>query len=244
MAKLNQIVAIEKGIKAAAYSALTDWHKLAQKPDLFNGFQKTYQKRDEDSEDLPSEQKRVQQTVPVMLRAVQQTIADLWQVTARKEWSNGQATASVIVAGVTILADVPVTYLLFLEKQVTDLRTFVEKLPILDVTEDWQADPTTDLYKTLPVSTHRTKKNQRPLVLYPATPEHPAQTQLITEDIVAGYWSTVKYSGAMTAPDQRLLAEKVEALLRAVKEAREAANNREESAVPSVSTAIFGYLFG
>ena len=44
MAKLNQIIAIEKGIKSRVYGDLTELNKAIQKPDLFNGFQKTYQK--------------------------------------------------------------------------------------------------------------------------------------------------------------------------------------------------------
>ncbi len=38
MAKLNQIIAIEKGIKSKAYAHVTELHKACQKPDLFNGF--------------------------------------------------------------------------------------------------------------------------------------------------------------------------------------------------------------
>lgn len=59
-AKLNQIIAIEKGVKAQTYSALTEIHKAVQKPELFNGFAKTYQKVNEEGEDLPAERKRVQ----------------------------------------------------------------------------------------------------------------------------------------------------------------------------------------
>ena len=60
MAKLNQIIAIEKGVKARVYGELTELHKAVQKPELFNGFSKTYQKKDDDGEDLPAEKKRVQ----------------------------------------------------------------------------------------------------------------------------------------------------------------------------------------
>jgi hypothetical protein len=60
IAKLNQIIAIEKGIKSRVSSELTKLYKTVQKPDLFNGFSKIYQKKDEESEDLPPEQKRVQ----------------------------------------------------------------------------------------------------------------------------------------------------------------------------------------
>ena len=33
------------------------------------------------------------------------------------------------------------TYLLFLEKQLTDLHTFVKKLPVLDAAESWVQRP-------------------------------------------------------------------------------------------------------
>ena len=154
------------------------------------------------------------------------------------------ATAPLRVEGLELAAEVPVTFLLFLEKQLTDLRTFVDKLPVLDGNETWYDDPNTGLYRTDAVQTHRTKKVQKPLVLYPATPEHPAQTQLVTEDIVAGYWNTVKHSGAIQAPRKVVMAERVEKLLRAVKEAREAANGIEEVAVPNIGEVVLEYVFG
>ncbi|HEX5084517.1 MAG TPA: hypothetical protein VFY40_20945 [Blastocatellia bacterium] len=40
MSKLNQIVAIEKGVKSRVYGEITEMRKLSQKPDLFSGFSK------------------------------------------------------------------------------------------------------------------------------------------------------------------------------------------------------------
>ena len=244
MGKLNQIIALEKGIKSQSYATVSELHKLSQKPELFSGLVKTYQKRDEESEDLPSEHKKVQFTVPQVLKSTQDALSDICAITARKEWSNCAAMANILVDGVPLAHGVPVTYLLFLEKQLTDLRTFIDKLPVLDGNEDWHDDPNTGLYRTEAVQTHRTKKVQRPLVLYDATKEHPAQTQLVTEDIIAGYWNTVKYSGAMPLPQKVAMAERVEKLLRAVKEARETANGIEEVQVPAVGEDVLGYVFG
>lgn len=247
MAKLNQIIAVEKGIKSRVYGAITDLDKAIQKPDLFNGFAKSYQPKDDDGETLPPERKRVQHVVTDVLRTVARLSTEWMDVTARKDWSNTQARASVVINEgtankVVILADVPVTYLLFLEKQLTDLRTLVGRLPTLDDGESWQLDAESGLYKTEPVQTHRTRKVQRPLVLYPATAEHPAQTQIITEDVIAGFWSQVKQSGAMPRTKKEALEERVEALLQAIKRAREAANAIDEFAAPAVGSAIFGYL--
>lgn len=244
MAKLNQVIAIEKGIKSGVYSALTDFNKAAQKAELFNGFQKNYKKRDEDSEDLPSEHKRVQFSTGAVLQSVERELTQLMSVTARKDFTNCVAKGNVMLDGNVIIADVPVSYLLFLEKQLNDVRTLVNNLPVLDIGEDWSKDPNSGLYKTEPTATHRTKKVQKALVLYPATPEHPAQTQLVTEDVIAGYWELTKHSGAMPRPDKNALLGRIEKLLQAIKEAREAANMADEVSVPNVGSAVFSYLFG
>jgi len=243
-AKLNQIIAIEKGIKARVYGELTELHKAIQKPDLFNGFAKTYLKKEDDGEDLPQERKRAQFVVSDLLRRVQVSGTELMDVTARKDWTNCAATADVIVDDEPILEDVPVSFLLFLEKQLTDMRTFVDNLPVLDEAESWSRDEHSGLFKTEPTQTHRTRKVQKPIVLYPATPEHPAQTQLITEDVIAGFWSQVKQSGAMPKPDKQALATRVEKLLQAVKQAREAANSMDEVETPRVGDVFYGYIFG
>lgn len=245
MAKLNQIIAIEKGIKSRVYGDITTLNKAIQKPELFNGFSKTYAKKDDDGEDLPAEKKRVQFTVPEVLKATERGMTELMEVTARKDWTNSDARASITVNGSgPLLTDVPVTYLLFLEKQMTDLRTFIGNLPVLDESEDWSKDENSGLFKAAPTQTHRTKKLQKPVVLYPATPEHPAQTAMVTEDIIAGFWTQVKQSGAMPKPEKEALMERVEKLVQAIKEAREAANAADEIKPPDVGGAIFGYLMG
>lgn len=242
MAKLNQIIAIEKGIKSRTYSEFGELHKAAQKQELFNGFSKTYQKKNEESEDLPAENKRVQYTVNDVLRNGARILTELFDVTARKDYTNCAAKADVKVDEVVIIKAAPVSYLLFLEKQLTDLRTFAGALPVLDNAENWDLDPNSGLFKTDPIQTHRTKKIVRPIVLYNATPEHPAQTQLVTEDILAGYWNQVKQSGAMPAPDKAALLNRIEILLQAVKQAREEANGLDEVATPEVGEAVFNFL--
>jgi hypothetical protein len=244
MAKLNQIIAIEKGIKSSAYGALTELNKAAQKPDLFNGFSKTYRKKEEDGEELPPEGKRVQYTSGEVLRAAERALTDLVDVTARKDWSNCVAKADVVIDGKTLIASAPVSFLLFMEKQLTDLRTLVGNLPVLDVAEDWKSDPNSGLYRTEPTETHRTKKMQKPIVLYAATPEHPAQTQLITEDVIAGWWVLTRQSGAMPKPEKQKLQDRIDKLIQAIKQARESANMFDETDAPAIGAPVFGYLLG
>lgn len=242
-AKLNQVIAIEKGIKSRVYSEVGEIDKVLQKPDLFNGFAKEYRKFDEDGEDLPPERKRVQHVVKDEMRRVAKLSTEWMDVTARKDWANCEARADIVLADDIILRSVPVTYLLFLEKQLTDLRTMVGRIPVLDDSENWTYDEASGLFKTDVARTHRTKKVPKPIVLYPATEQHPAQTQLYTEDVLAGHWHTTRHSGAMTKPDKEKLAERVEKLLQAVKAAREEANGADAPDDSRVGDAVFGYLF-
>lgn len=242
MAKLNQIIAIEKGIKSRVMAGLTDLNKLVQKPDLFNGLSRVYQKKDEDGEDLPPERKRVQHVASAVLSSAAGLLTELMDVTARKDWTNCLATADIVVDDKIIIKAAPVPYLLFLEKSLTDLRTFVGNLPILDDAETWTMDIGSGLRRSEMTSTHRTKKVQRPIVLYPATTEHPAQTQLITEDVIVGHWQATRQSGAMAKTEKEAILTRIEKLLRAVKEAREAANGIDEVKTESVGDAIFAYI--
>ncbi|MDX3230953.1 hypothetical protein [Streptomyces sp. ME19-01-6] len=243
MAKLNQIIAVEKGVKSKSQQDLTAAHHGLQKPALLAGISRTYQPKDEEGEQLPPESTRVQVKAEDVLRDTAAILTRLFDVTATKDWSNCAARADVTVEGRTLLRDVPVSYLLFLEKQLTDLNALVRKLPVLDAAESWSLDPSTDSWKTEPVRTVRTKKVPRNHVKAEATDKHPAQVEVYHEDIPVGYWTTVKFSGALPARRVNELLDRVEKLQQAVKFAREEANGAE-AADQRVGDVVFGYLFG
>ena len=60
MAKLNQIIAVEKGIKSRSYEELTKAHHALEKPTLLSGLSRSYQPKDEEGDKLPSESTKVQ----------------------------------------------------------------------------------------------------------------------------------------------------------------------------------------
>jgi hypothetical protein len=242
MAKLNQIIAVEKGIKSRIYSKIGELHKILQKPALFNGFDKSYQPKEEGGTQLPPEKQKIQFTVKDILRTVEELSGEYFDIVARKDWTNGNAKANIEVDGVRILKDVPVTYLLFLEKQLSDIRAIAADLPVLASEENWLRDETADLYKTEVVKTHRTEKKQEPIVLYHATVEHAAQTQIITSDQLVGHWHLTKHSCAIPKGEREKYISRVDKLLIAVKQAREAANGIDETSSPHVGEAIFSYL--
>src|SRR5437868_6044500 len=144
MAKLNQIIAVEKGIKSRSFQELTEAHHALQKPALLAGIARTYRPKDEEGEQFPPESTRVQIKAQEIIRQTAEVLTKLFDVTATKDWANTRARADVVVDGVTLLGQVPATYLLFLEKQLVDLQTFVKKLPTLDAAETWTFDPSAD----------------------------------------------------------------------------------------------------
>ena len=242
MAKLNQIIAVEKSIKSKSHSELTEAHQQLQKPALLQGISRTYRPKDEEGERLPAESTRVQLRAEEVLKKTASVLTELFDVTATKDYANCEAVADVVLDGNVLLPMVPVTYLLFLEKQLVDLHTFVKKLPVLDPSESWLEDGAQNCFATEAVETVRTKKVPRNHVKAEATEKHPAQVEVYHEDVAVGYWRTVKFSGALPARRVAELLDRVERLQRAVKFAREEANNTEVQQ-KKVGEVVFGYLF-
>lgn len=241
VAKLNQVVAAEQGVKARATRRVTDLYQQLQKSQLFSGLTRVYRPRDEEGEQLPSESTRVQLRAETVLAEIGKAWTPLWDTVLTKDEANTEARADIVVDGVIIADSVPVTYLLFLEKQLTDLRTAVSKVPLLDPAEKWEWDEASDTWRTPVVETTRTKKVPRAHVLYEATDRHPAQVESYNEDIVVGYWGRTLYSGAVPAGRQRELLDRVDKLIIAVKHAREQANSIEAPA-RTIGEDLFRYL--
>ena len=98
-------------------------------------------------------------------------------------------------------------------------------------------------YSTQPEVSNKTKKVQKVLVKYPATKEHPAQTEMVQEDVVTGKWKTIKYSSAITEDKKREICRRADKLVEAVKKAREEANQIEITDV-KLADKLFEFVFG
>jgi hypothetical protein len=243
MPKLNQIIAITAGKKAQAHKTITEAYQTLQKAALLEGVSRTYRPRDEEGEQLPPEKKLVQAKVYQSVGSVGDALTELFDVVATQDYANCQARADVVVDGATLAKGVPVTHLLFLEKQLVDIHTFVEKLPTLDPGESWEYNADADCYASEPHQTTKTKKVMKNHVKAEATKEHPAQVETYTEDVVVGYWTTVKFSGALPARERNEMLQRVRKLQEAVKAAREEANGLAVE-VKKTGAPILQYVFG
>lgn len=242
MSKLHQIVAVEGGEKQRAQKSLTAvYHKL-QKDDLFTGLTRTYSPKDEEGPQFPPEKKETQYTATEAISDFEDAMTRLVDLTATKDFGNTSASADVKIGDDVLIANAPIPFLLFLEKKLEDLHTFVSKLPTLDRAKPWEYDANSGLYKSQPEARLSTKKVQRALVLYPATPEHPAQTQMITEDIVQGTWTATDFSGGVPEKQKQAYLDRVNELRRAVKFARTEANEKEVED-REVGKKLFDFVF-
>lgn len=239
--QLNQIIAITRGVKSKAERDLTDVYHRLQKPALLAGIARSYTPKDEDGQQMPAESTRVQLDVETALGDVRAALSRLFDVQATLDWSNCAARASVMVEGQTILEDVPVSYLLFLDRQLTGIRTLISKLPTLDPADEWSRDEAQNAWATPPTQTLRTKKLPRNHVLAAATDKHPAQVQVYMEDVAEGTWTQRKFSGALPETRRRELLDRVDRLIAAVKYAREEANTAEVDD-QKIAKYVFDYL--
>ncbi len=243
MSKLNQVVAVVATKKSDAEKAITEIYHKVQKPDLFSGLTKTYETIDVEGEELPSERKLLQMKVADCLSSFESAVSPMFDTVLTQETANTRAKADIEVNGVKVLSNVPVTYLLFLEKKLTDLHTFIAKLPVLDPGKQWGYDKNADCYITPEAWKYHTKKLPRALVKSPATDKHPAQVELVHEDKNVGKWKTIEQSGAIPAREQHDMLGRVKSLLEGVKKARESANLLDVEN-QTCSKNIFEFILG
>lgn len=239
--KLNQIIAIVSGKKSKAMKLITEvHHRLGQK---VSGITRTYQPKDEDGIVFPAESTLVQAKVSTVLNDVAKEYGDFFDLVIAQETANTQAVADLVIDDEALISNVPVTVLLFLDRQLTDLRTFVKGLPVLSPDKEWNFETNTGLYAAPDEQTVKTQKVPEVIIKYDATPEHPAQTEVYSLDKVIGTWTTKHLSGALSPADRDKMLVKIDKLIAATKVAREEANSCDVSVSDEASKAILSYIF-
>lgn len=241
--KLNQVIPVERALKSRIEADRTALYHTLQKTALFDGMNRSYRPLKDGSDKMPPENKKVQQKAWDIVEQLSKRMITLWDITATRDAANCLAKADLVVGDTVLLRDVPSSHLLYLEQELIHVRTLIDHMPTLDPAENWALDTLDDLYKTNEIEKMRTQKVSRPIVLYNATVEHPAQTQLISEDINVGTWVEQKVSGAVPEFEKQQLLDRVELLQVAVKRAREKANLVDAPQVQE-GKILFDWLFG
>ena len=240
--KLNQVIALVSGKKKKATEVLTAAYHSIQKAESLNGLSRVYSPKDDDGDKLPSETKIVENKVTKVIGEIAGPIIDMMDMVLIQDVANTAAIANIEINGQILAEKVPVTHLLFLEKQVTDLKTFISKLPTLDHAEQWSYDTTSDCYMSKPTETTRTKKVPKAFVKAEATDKFPSQVETYTEDILVGYWKSIKFSGAIPASDKNAMLVRATLLHEAIIKAREEANSLTVNE-RQIGQSLLGFIF-
>jgi hypothetical protein len=250
MPKLHELLAVEGQLKSQAQATRTELRSTFEKKrHLFEEKVTTFQPNEDGAEAVREQQSDLQSKVRDELAWIAGIWSQALDVSAQVADANTQAQADVTLEdGTVLLKAMPATGLLELEKRVAEIQELIKSIPTLDPAKGFQPDAQrgAHIYKARDVTKVRTKKTQRPLVLYPATPEHPAQTQVLSEDVPVGKVLEQEWSGLITPTEKANLLARAEAFGRAVKQARMRANDVELSkeTLRKVGSVVFGYVFG
>lgn len=244
--KLQEILNIEPSIKEKGVLIIKEGENtFKNKSEHFSGFYKTFLQSEEGGVSFPPESKHVVETVQNKLDYIFKSVNQMIDVEMTKEFTNTITKADLVLPnGKVLLKDAPAPAFLFLEKAIVSLRNMIKLTPTLPPDDVWFKHPNKNqIWKTEAVETPKTQKEQVPIVLYPATDHHPAQTQLISKDVRVGIWSSVKESGAIPVEVKAKWLNNLDILENAIKKAKARANDCEIVDV-KVAKAIQDFIFG
>ncbi|MHA2067076.1 MAG: DUF7873 family protein [Candidatus Thorarchaeota archaeon] len=242
---LHQLLAVEKNVSARSKGTATRIYQTLQKGALFSGQRRKWIPLEDNGPLFPDDSVKVQQQVPDLMGQFSETVGLQLSTWFQRDMANQEAKASVEVDGHVIIEDAPVSFLLSLEKKLDEIRPFIQALPTLATADNWAEDNKSGLYKSDRIMTQKTQKIQQVNVIFQPSEHAPGGVYDKTpEDKLIGHWETIKESGAITETRKRELIARFEKVIRAVKQAREEANQTEIPAKNNVGEDIFGFLFG
>lgn len=227
MPKVHELIAVEDSLKASAEQRARETMMIfsTDMKTALQGQTRHYQPLDPENADwYPDEDVKLATTVMDELGSVRDTFGAWMDVSMLKELSNCDAKVDVVVDGNVLLQDMSAPALLNMESKLLSLRKVYELIPTLNPSEVWTRDDNLGGYKSDPRISIKTKKTVKTLVKYPATKEHPAQTETYNEDVKVGEWTTTIHSGAILLSEKCAILERIDKLYRAVKSARQRAN--------------------
>jgi hypothetical protein len=245
--KLFELLVVEGQLKTQAQSTRADLRNTFEKKrHLFEEKRTTFTPVEEGAQAVTEEQSDIQTTIPSEL----QWIAALWSKAMDTSYQvaegNTRARADVVLdSGAVLLSNVPATALLELEKRMGEVHELLLAVPTLDPAKGFKEDVERGkhIYRAREVHKTRTRKVQKPIVLFPATVEHPAQTQLISIDEPAGQLTAQEWSGLVTPAQKSAMLERAEDVRRACKAALHRANAVEMGEdLPTCGRKLFDYI--
>ena len=249
MGKLHELLAVEETVVSAAEKLIAETNeKFNKHSEFFSGGVRTLSRLKDSPEDkaIEAAQRRVKELptdVPDTLSYIFPYINKALDVKLAKHLTNQKAVADIEMDGVAVMKAVPVDFLLDLEKTIPRWRAMYSAMPTLDPSRKW-ASERTGVWKSDAPATAQTEKIMYPVVMSPATEQHPAQVKEATRDIVVGTFQQIDLSGAATTQQKADVLALCDRLLAAVKQARMRANSVEQvNSNAAAITGLFAKIF-
>jgi hypothetical protein len=249
--RLHELIAVRSGLKSQAAKTMADLaNTFEKKQHHFSARVKSFIPNSENGDGSAAakveEQLDLQTTVSKELAWISEYLVKALDANHAVNQGNTAAKADIVLEGGQVLAaNLPAQTLLELEGEIETLRDFCSKIPTLDPAKGFQPDASREpgVFKAREIERTRTAKQNKVIVLYPATDKHPAQTQLVTVDEPVGVIREQEWSSMLTVAQKGAIMDRVEKLLRAVKKARSRANDTEVSA-DKIGASLINYVFG
>lgn len=244
MRKLHELLAVEPDLKSEAQRLASKVKALfTEGKGRLVGQIRTYRPLEEGGEDFADEITELATSVDGELAEWQRAFSNWLDAAMQKEITNQDTGADVVVDGVTLWENLPATALLNLEAKLVEIRQVFNQIPTNDPTESWSWDANLGCFVSRQRTTYKGKKILRNHVKAEATKEHPAQVEVYTEDVRIGTWTTIIHSGMLTPVEKQNRLKRVDALIRAVKQARHRAN-AIDVVDAHLGRKLFTYIYG
>lgn len=248
--KLHELLAVEGNLETQAGKLTAELkNSFEKKRHLFEEKRIVFTPNGEGQQSVVEAQSNIQTTVLKELELLSPFLAKSIDASYRVSEANTVARADVKLeldsGDITLLAGVPATTLLELEKRLAEITNLLNMVPTLDPAKGFEPDTNKGVgfYQARKVNKTRTKKEKVVLVKYAATKEHPAQTELIDQDSPVGTVQEQEWSGLITPSEKSELLARVDILSRAVRQARSRANEVEIDTSKKIANKLLNFIF-
>lgn len=240
--KQHELLAVEQELKVAAQRATAKARTTFSNAEGLLGEIKVYEPLEDDGQQFPPIRRELVTTVSAELTEMWDAASKFLNATIAKETTNQGTNADIVIDEEVILSDLPATALLNLEGRLGELRVVLDAIPTNDPSKRWTWDADNGYWVAAPQVAYKTEKVMDSYVAYEATEHHPAQVQVFNKDVRVGQWTTHLQSGMISPVAKKNLMARIDALIMAVKAARQRANDTDVWE-RDIAGPIFEYLF-
>lgn len=250
MGKLHETLSVIDSLQTQLKAILEEAKgTLANKEGLFKGIiveQRSLAVSDDDKVEFPDakEVSEVAENVPSKLQYVGNFLASFLDAEYQKDEGNRIAKADIVVDGDVLLSGVSAVTLLTLEHKLRAFRDVAASAKTYDPTRVWTPAPNTpNVFEAPPVRKALKVAREGAEIVVKESDKHPAQWRPVKIERIVATRETRELTGLISPLRKHKLLARIDAVIVAVKQARQRANEVE---VPGtkIGAPLIEYLLG